>query len=113
MDMHFEYGRNGKAHLRDRIQLCDAALAFIDEQRQLLKLLRANPVSEYGNKAFNAPLKRLMDLDRFSHDVGLAFRGRVAIEHDRGGSPPELFAAYAVNALQRDSHGRDQCKVNP
>ena len=110
MDMHFEYGRKEKAHLRDRIQLCDAALALIDEQRQLLKLLRANPVSEYGNKAFNAPLKRLMDLERVSHDVGLAFRGRVAIEHGRGGSPPALFAAYAVNALQRDSHGRTNAK---
>ena len=110
MDMHFEYGRKEKAHLRDRIQLCDAALALIDEQRQLLKLLRANPVSEYGNRAFNAPLKRLMDLERVSHDVGLAFRRRVAIEHGRGGSPPALFAAYAVNALQRDSHGRTNAK---
>jgi hypothetical protein len=100
MDMHFEYARKEKAHLRDRIQLCDVALALIDEQRQLVKLLRANPVSEYGNKAFKAPLKRLTDLERVSHGVGLVFRGRVATNMAEAGALLRFFGRPGTRPLR-------------
>ena len=47
---------------RDRkiIELCDVALALIYERGELLKLLRADAVSEERDDVFNATLARFL-----------------------------------------------------
>src|SRR6266478_5506869 len=66
------------------IELCDVALALIYERGELLKLLRADAVSEERDDVFNATLKRLKDLGRISHQVQLAFRNSTGVEDGRG-----------------------------
>jgi hypothetical protein len=66
------------------IELCDVALTLIHERRELLKLLRADAVSEERDDVFNATLKRLKDLEQISHQVQLAFRNPMGVEDGRG-----------------------------
>jgi hypothetical protein len=81
-----------KSNGRDRIkpaeagliELCDVALTLIHERQELLKLLRADAVSEERDDVFNATLKRLKDLGRISHQLQLAFRNSMGIEDGRG-----------------------------
>ena len=84
MNIHFEYGRKEKAPLGELVEVCDVALALIHERGELLKLLRADAVSEERDDVFNATLKRLKDLKRVSHQVQLAFRNSMGVEDGRG-----------------------------
>jgi hypothetical protein len=84
MSIHFEYGPNEKAPLRERVALCDVALALIHERRQLLKLLRESPRSENSNNEVNTTLKRLKDLEQVWYQIRLAFRDPVGNQVGRG-----------------------------
>jgi hypothetical protein len=79
-------GRNRKKPAEAGLmELCDVALTLIHERRELLKLLRADAVSEERHHVFDATLKRLKDLEQVSHEVQLAFRNAMGVEDSAGG----------------------------
>jgi len=93
------------------IGLCDVALALIHERVELLKLLRADAVSEERDDAFNATLKRLKDLERVSHQVQLALRNPMGVADSTGGieavweQKRRAFVLHSPSTVRQQSAG--------
>ncbi len=60
--------------LEAAIKLRCVALAYIQETRTLLELLKTNALSEDGSKAFDVALSSLKDLQPTSQTIYLTFR---------------------------------------
>ena len=88
MGVNFSYGSaenalvDGSAEnaLVDSIEICNAALAVIEEQTALFKLLRSYSVCKESNDAFNSTLNRLHQLERISHQIQFSFDGAAALK---------------------------------
>jgi hypothetical protein len=79
-----------KVPLGELLDVCDVALALIQERGQIFKLLRADAGSGERNDVFDAAVKRLKVLEEISDQIRLAFRDAMM---ERGGMEAKLGAA--------------------
>jgi hypothetical protein len=63
-----------KVPIGELVDVCNVALALIQERGQIFRLLRADDGSEEPNEVFDAAVKRLKDLEEISDQIRLAFR---------------------------------------
>jgi hypothetical protein len=104
MTIHAVLLSKEEAPLGELIDVCNVALALIQERGQIVKSLRADAASEERNDVFDAAVKRLKELEGISIQVHLAIRDAMPAPQARVVSL-ELARSPAIAGIIRRMRG--------